>query len=183
MLEDLLVVAGSVVTLFLLMAVGFFFGKRGMLSSQALSQMSTLLLYVVCPAIMIDTFLAETCDGPTVRLLLVAGGALVGTYVLNMLLIPLCLLKDSVVDAALVVSRTQSGRYQGETVYSLDWAYKCARLVYHVDSDWLKVGRPSDGDADDADDDDVSPESSDPQDDGFDVDDIDIDNILPEENF
>ncbi len=99
------------------------------------------------------------------------------------LLIPLCLLKDSVVDAALVVSRTQSGRYQGETVYSLDWAYKCARLVYHVDSDWLKVGRPSDGDADDADDDDVSPESSDPQDDGFDVDDIDIDNILPEENF
>lgn len=90
MIEDFLVVAGSVVTLFLMMGVGFFFGKKGMLSSETLSQLSALLLYVVCPAIMIDTFLAETCDGPTVRLLLVAGGALVGTYVLNMLLIPMC---------------------------------------------------------------------------------------------
>lgn len=55
------------------------------------------------------------------------------------LLIPLCLVRDNVVDAALVVSRTMSGRYQGETIYSLDWAYKCARLIYHIDSDWLKI--------------------------------------------
>lgn len=62
------------------------------------------------------------------------------------LLLPLCLVRDSVVDAALVVSRTQSGRYQGETIYTLDWAYKCARIIYHIDSDWLKLRKPEDED-------------------------------------
>ena len=66
------------------------------------------------------------------------------------LLLPLCLVRDSVVDAALVVSRTQSGRYQGETIYTLDWAYKCARIIYHIDSDWLRLRKPGAGSNDTA---------------------------------
>ncbi len=90
MLNDIQVVGGSVLTLFLMMGVGFFCGKKGMLSKDTLSQLSTILLYIVCPAIMIDAFLAEECNWVTVRQLLIAGGVLVGTYVLNMLLVQLC---------------------------------------------------------------------------------------------
>lgn len=39
--------------------------------------------------------------------------------------------------AALVVTKGKSGRYQGETIYRLSWAYRCARLVCRPDSDWL----------------------------------------------
>lgn len=87
MLHSIQVVGGSVLTLFLLMAVGFFFVKKGMLTKDALSQMSKLLLYVVTPCIMINTFVAEECNWKTVRTLLIAGSVLVGTYVLNMVLI------------------------------------------------------------------------------------------------
>ncbi len=59
------------------------------------------------------------------------------------LLIPLYLVKDDVADAALVVSRTLSGRYQGETVYTLDWAYKCARIIHPIYSGWLKLEKDS----------------------------------------
>lgn len=89
MLESIQVVGGSVLTLFLLMAVGFFMGKRALLSPQALSQLSTLLLYIVCPIIMINTFLEQDHTSRTVRMLLVAGMVMVGTYVLNMILIPI----------------------------------------------------------------------------------------------
>lgn len=39
--------------------------------------------------------------------------------------------------AALVVTSKKSGRFQGETIYQLSWAYRCARLVCRPDSDWL----------------------------------------------
>lgn len=55
------------------------------------------------------------------------------------LFLPLCLVKDNKVDVALVVEKTNSGRYQGATIYELSWAYKCARLVCRPDSDWLTV--------------------------------------------
>lgn len=55
------------------------------------------------------------------------------------LFLPLCLVKDSRVDVALVVEKTNSGRYLGATIYELSWAYKCARLVCRPDSDWLTV--------------------------------------------
>ncbi len=90
MLDSAQVVGGSVLTLFLLMGVGFFLGRRGLLSGQTLSQLSFLLLYVVTPAIMIDTFLGQQRNAATVRQLLVAGGVLVGTYLLNMALLQLC---------------------------------------------------------------------------------------------
>lgn len=60
------------------------------------------------------------------------------------LLLPLCLVNDTNVDVALVVSKEPSGRYQGQTIYPLDWAYKCARLVCRPDSDWLTADILSD---------------------------------------
>lgn len=53
------------------------------------------------------------------------------------LFLPLSLVHDNKVDLALVVERMNSGRYQGSTVYQLEWAYKCARLITRPDSDWL----------------------------------------------
>lgn len=53
------------------------------------------------------------------------------------LLLPLALINDEVVDIALVVTRNESGSYQGRTILPLDWAYKNARLICRPDSDWL----------------------------------------------
>lgn len=52
------------------------------------------------------------------------------------LLLPLCLVNEDTVDLALVVSKGEGG-YLAETIYPLDWAYKCARLICRPDSDWL----------------------------------------------
>ena len=84
MLQQLQVVGGSVLTLFLLMAVGFFFGKREMLTNEALSQMSAVLLNAVIPATMIVTFQVERSAGVD-RQLLITFAALAGTYALYML--------------------------------------------------------------------------------------------------
>lgn len=85
MLQELLVVAGSVLTLFLLMAVGYFFGTKGLLSDNTLSQMSKLLLSVVIPCAMIDVFQVERAP-ETDGQLLVTSAALAGLYALYILL-------------------------------------------------------------------------------------------------
>lgn len=54
MLLDFLVVAGQVVTLFLLMGAGFLITKLGKLSEHTSSQMSFLLLYVVSPCLVVE---------------------------------------------------------------------------------------------------------------------------------
>ena len=53
------------------------------------------------------------------------------------LLLPLSLVGEDKVDVALVVTKNESGSYQGRTVLPLGWAYKNARLVCRPDSDWL----------------------------------------------
>lgn len=53
------------------------------------------------------------------------------------LMLPLSFGRDNKADLALVVSKGLSGNYQAETIYHLDWAYRCARLVCRPDSDWL----------------------------------------------
>ncbi|GEM_PF-1494388 len=53
------------------------------------------------------------------------------------LLLPLCLMKPSVADLALVVS-AKEGQYRGDTILTLDMAYSNARLLCRPDSDWLK---------------------------------------------
>lgn len=53
MLENFLIVAGQVVTLFLMMAVGFTLAKLGWMSEETTSQASHLLIYVVSPCIIV----------------------------------------------------------------------------------------------------------------------------------
>ena len=53
------------------------------------------------------------------------------------LLLPLCLVSSGQVDLALVVEKTDSGRYFGKTILTLDWAYNNARLVCRLDDNWL----------------------------------------------
>lgn len=57
------------VTLFLLMGVGFVLAQLGKLYPDGVSQMSTLVLYVVTPCVIIHAFAIERTDG-MVRLLL-----------------------------------------------------------------------------------------------------------------
>lgn len=53
------------------------------------------------------------------------------------MLLPIGLINNVDVDVALVLTRNDSGSYQGRTVFPLTWAYKSARLVCRPDSDWL----------------------------------------------
>lgn len=85
MLGNFLVVTQSVLTLFLIMGVGYVLVKLGILASSTLPQLSKVLLYVVAPAIMIDCFQVERTPELD-RQLLVAGVALTGTYLLYMVL-------------------------------------------------------------------------------------------------
>lgn len=85
MLDAFLVVGGSVLTLFLLMSVGFGFGRMGLLSGETLSQVSRVLLYVVTPCIMITSFEVERTP-QTQGQLTTALAATAGVYVLYMAL-------------------------------------------------------------------------------------------------
>lgn len=85
MLDALLVVVGSVLTLFLLMSVGFLFGRLGLLSGETLSQVSRVLLYVVTPCIMMTSFEVERTPQAQAQLT-TALAATVGVYVLYMIL-------------------------------------------------------------------------------------------------
>ena len=84
MLDAFYVVGGGVLTLFLLMAVGFVFGRLELLSDDALSQMSRILLYVVIPCIMVTAFEVER-TAEVDRQLLASFAALAGTYALYIL--------------------------------------------------------------------------------------------------
>ena len=79
--NDLLVVAGSVATLFLMMAVGFVFAKLGLLTKDTQGQLSALLLKVVAPCIMISSLQVDF-SRELLRDMLWTLAALVGTYVL-----------------------------------------------------------------------------------------------------
>ena len=85
MLDAFLVVGGSVLTLFLLMSVGFLFGRLGLLSGDTLSQVSRVLLYVVTPCIMITSFEVERTP-QTQGQLLTALTVMAGVYLLYMAL-------------------------------------------------------------------------------------------------
>lgn len=85
MLDAFLVVGGSVLTLFLLMSVGFGFGRAGLLSKEALSQVSRILLYVVTPCIMLTSFEVERTPESQGQLLS-SLAVMAGVYALYMLL-------------------------------------------------------------------------------------------------
>lgn len=90
MIQDLLTVGGSVLTLLLMMAVGFILTKKEMLSAATQKQLSTVLMCVVNPALMINTFLDESRSADTVRGMLTAAAVLAGTYVIQALLMLPC---------------------------------------------------------------------------------------------
>ena len=85
MLQEFLVVGGSVLTLFLLMSVGFGFGRAGLLSPDTLSQVSRILLYVVTPCIMLTSFEVERTPQSQGQLL-ASLAVMAGVYALYMLL-------------------------------------------------------------------------------------------------
>ena len=69
MLQNLLVVTGQVITLFLMMAVGYALVRLGKLTDLGLGQMSALLLYVVSPCLVLDAFQQEGLpDGLTLAI-------------------------------------------------------------------------------------------------------------------
>lgn len=86
MINDLLTVGSSVLTLLIMMIVGFVLAKKKMLINQTLTQLSTVLMCVVNPALVINTFLNENRDISTVRNMLSAAAVLAGTYVIQGLL-------------------------------------------------------------------------------------------------
>lgn len=59
LIESTLVVASQVLILFMLIAVGFFMGKIKWLNDQGIRQMTQLLLMIVTPCVIIDSFQTE----------------------------------------------------------------------------------------------------------------------------
>lgn len=90
MLQNLLLVAGQVFTLFLLMGVGFFLARRGQLTGPGLSQMSCVLLYVVTPCVIVDALGKAARTPELIRSILWSLAALAVSYAVYALLaIPL----------------------------------------------------------------------------------------------
>lgn len=90
MLDNLLLVAGQVFTLFLLMGVGFFFAKRGSITGAGLAQMTHVLLYVVAPCVVIDALAQAERTPALMHSILWSLPALAVSYVVYALLaIPL----------------------------------------------------------------------------------------------
>ena len=86
--NNLLVVAGQVVTLFLLMGVGFVMFKQNRLSPETLGQLSFLLLYIVIPCVIIDSLQVEP-DEALLRNMLLMFLLTAGYYVVFCSLLPL----------------------------------------------------------------------------------------------
>lgn len=86
MVSLLLLVAGQVFTLFLLMAIGFFFTKRNIFTADTRSRMSTLLMYVVTPCVVIHSLTQTPCTPELTRSVLLTLAASMVFYVVFALL-------------------------------------------------------------------------------------------------
>ena len=75
----------QVLPLFLMMGVRFVLGKCGMLTRTGTAELSRILLYVVTPCLIVDSFQMEL-DRETLRLVAVGCGALALCYVAYILL-------------------------------------------------------------------------------------------------
>lgn len=78
MLDYFLTVLAQVITLFLLMGVGFVLGRLGKVGGEAISQFTFLLLYIVAPCVVLETMQADVDPSLLPRL----GEALVLTLAL-----------------------------------------------------------------------------------------------------
>lgn len=81
MLSNLLTVTSQVASLFLMMAVGFVLGKTGKLTESGRGQMSYLLLYIVCPCVIVECMMVERTPA-LVRELSLGAAVTVGCYLL-----------------------------------------------------------------------------------------------------
>ena len=59
MIESFLTVAQQVLVLFILIAVGFLCGKKGILNDLSSKKITDIVLYVVTPCVMISAFQRE----------------------------------------------------------------------------------------------------------------------------
>ncbi|MGC1310330.1 MAG: DUF3825 domain-containing protein [Phormidesmis sp.] len=76
------------------------------------------------------------------------------------LLLPMCLVDESIVDFAIVTRREPSGKYIGHTILTMRQAYNNARLICKLDEHWLSRSMTLSQQAfDDDDDEDESSES------------------------
>lgn len=85
MLQNLMIVSEQVGVLFLLIGVGFVLGKLGRMDAHTSGQMSTLLLYVVSPCVIINSLQVE-CTAQLLRSLLLCFGFLAAQYAVLILL-------------------------------------------------------------------------------------------------
>lgn len=86
MSSNFFLVAGQVVTLFLLIGVGFTLGRLGKLTAVGISQMTTLALYIVIPCVIIGAFQVDRSP-ELIRSLLLAALAIALYYVFNLFFI------------------------------------------------------------------------------------------------
>lgn len=96
MLEYFLTVIAQVITLFLLMAVGYVLGRLGRLNSEGCAQLTFLLLYVVMPCVVLDIMQVH----PDAQLLLEMGESLVLTVGLYLCFSAMALLLGRKADPA-----------------------------------------------------------------------------------
>ena len=93
MLSNLLIVIGQVVTLFLMMGVGFVLAKLGKFSEETASHATHLLLYVVGSCIIINQLQIEA-SAAVVRTMLMAALGMALTYVIMLPLVQLLFRKE-----------------------------------------------------------------------------------------
>ena len=93
MLESLLLVAGQVLTLFLLMGIGFLLARIGKLTEKAVSELSFLVLYIVIPSAIIQSFQVER-TAELIRTLLMGGAVMAVFYGIHIAVGQLCYRKQ-----------------------------------------------------------------------------------------
>ena len=93
MLESLLLVAGQVLTLFLLMGIGFLLARIGKLTEKAVSELSFLVLYIVIPSAIIQSFQVER-TAELIRTLLMGGAVMAVFYGIHLAVGQLCYRKQ-----------------------------------------------------------------------------------------
>ena len=85
MVTNYLIVAGSIVTLFLMMLVGFFLKRSGKLGDETLSQLTYLLLFIVTPCVEIQAFQIER-TAENARYMLYVTAVILGLFTLYALI-------------------------------------------------------------------------------------------------
>ena len=85
LIENAVVVASQVLILFLLIGVGFAMGRIKWLNEQGLRQMTQLLLMVVTPCVIVDSFQMEF-SVPLLRGLLISAVSSIATHLVGIVL-------------------------------------------------------------------------------------------------